>query len=77
MGINIKYTTLVFESDTAEKIKKVREFAKHPFCRAWSLDHEITRLELIEEALDDGDIELAKEYIRLVDCTRALTKPKK
>lgn len=59
----IRYTTLVFQSDTPESANEVREISGREICRAWSMDHEILRLELIEQALDKNDIELAQSYI--------------
>ncbi|TDI70238.1 MAG: hypothetical protein E2O80_06260 [Betaproteobacteria bacterium] len=57
-----KYVTLVFKIDTPESLKAMRGAAQSDYCRAWSLDHEIFRLELIEQALDENDIEKAKGY---------------
>ena len=62
----MKYTTLVFRCDTPEDKERVREMANSELCRAWSIDHEILRLELIEKALDENDIEKARSYIGLV-----------
>jgi len=64
-----KFTTLVFKSDTPESLHEVRKMAKIEICRAWSMDHEILRLELIENALDKGDIKQAQEYISAPDVT--------
>jgi len=64
-----KFTTLVFQSDTPEKLKQIREMSGLDICRAWSMDHEILRLELIEQALDKGNIELAQKYISEPDVT--------
>ena len=58
-----EFTTLVFKSDTEDSIAAVREMAQIDICRAWSMDHEILRLELIEQALDNNDISQAKKYI--------------
>ena len=58
-----EYTTLVFQSNTPESAEAVREMAGREICRAWSMDHEILRLELIEQALDKGDIKQAQSYI--------------
>ena len=62
-----KYTTLVFKTDTPGQRSRVNEISKIEICRAWSMDHEIVRLELIEKALDEDDIELAKSYFGMVD----------
>lgn len=64
-----KYTTLVFQSDTPDSLEQVREMSGREICRAWSMDHEILRLELIEQALDKNDIELAQSYISEPDVT--------
>ena len=69
-----KYTTLVFKIDTPESLQAVREASKGEHCRAWSMDHEILRLELIEQALDENDIEKAKSYFGEVDVTRFLDR---
>lgn len=69
-----KYTTLVFKSDTPDSLQATREAAQSEHCRAWSMDHEILRLELIEQALDENDIEKAKSYIGEVDVTRFLDR---
>lgn len=69
-----KYTTLVFKSDTKESLQFIRELSQNDYCRAWSLDHEILRLELIEKALDEGDIEKAKGYIGDVDITKHIAQ---
>jgi len=65
-----KYTTLVFRSVNEDESEEIRGFARSELCRAWSMDHEIIRLELIEKALDEGDIEKAREYIGETDVTR-------
>lgn len=65
-----KYTTLVFKSDDEESCDFVRNLSKNEYCKAWSIDNEILRLELIEQALEDGDIEKAKSYIGETDLER-------
>jgi len=67
-----KYTTLVFKSDTPEGLHAVRDASQSEHCRAWSLDHEILRLELIEQALDENDIDKARSYIGEVDVAKFL-----
>ena len=57
------YTTLVFRCDTARQGEEVRKMSTLENCTAWSRDDEILRMELIEGALDDGDVDLAKSYI--------------
>ena len=69
---NSKYTTLVFKTDTPDSLDIVRGFAMNDLCMAWSLDHEIMRLELIEKALEAGDIKKALSYIGHVDVTEFL-----
>lgn len=58
-----KFVTLVFRQETKEERDRVRELSIMDQCRAWSTDHEIQRLTLIEEALDEENIELAQEII--------------
>ncbi len=70
-----KYITLVFEIDTAEKLRAIREVAMRETCRAWSMDHEILRLELIEQALDADDIEKAKSHFYEVDVSKNQLDP--
>lgn len=69
-----KYTTLVFKSDTPEGLQATREASQSDHCRAWSMDHEILRLELIEQALDENDIEKAKSYIGEVDVEKFIDR---
>lgn len=69
-----KYTTLVFKSDTPESLQATREASQSEHCRAWSMDHEILRLELIEQALDENDIDKARSYIGEVDVTKFLDR---
>jgi hypothetical protein len=38
------------------------------------MDHEILRLELIEQALDENDIDKARSYIGEVDVTRFINR---
>jgi hypothetical protein len=58
-----KYITLVFECDTDEKLRDVREAAEKENCRAWSMDHEMIRVDLLRQAINDGDMEKAVEYL--------------
>ena len=69
-----KYTTLVFKSDSPEALKATREAAQSEHCRAWSMDHEILRLDLIEQALDENDIDKARSYIGEVDVTQFIDR---
>ena len=68
--IKSKYTTLVFESDTAEKLAEIRKYSASEICRAWSMDHEILRLELIQKALEENNTELAISYYGEVDVAK-------
>jgi len=61
------YVTLVFKSENEEQYKKVREMAAQDNCRAWSIDHELLRCDLMRHALDKGDIEEAKMYAETSD----------
>ncbi len=69
-----KYTTLVFKSDTPESLEIVRNASISEHCRAWSMDHEILRLDLIEKALEENDIEKAKSYFGEVDVTKFMDR---
>ena len=69
-----KYTTLVFKSDTPDSLQATREASKSDHCKAWSMDHEILRLELIEQALNENNIEKAKSYIGEVDVTKFIDR---
>lgn len=72
MTTKTKYTTLVFKNESKEDADNISKYAQDELCRAWSLDHEILRLELIEKALEENDIEKAKNYFGEVDVTRFL-----
>jgi len=69
-----KYTTLVFRNNNDEGLKRVREMAEDELCMAWSMSHELVRLELIEQALDENDIEKAKSYIGETDVIQFLDR---
>lgn len=71
-----EYTTLVFRTDTPKGLEAAREAADSVYCRAWSMDHELLRLELIEQALDENDIDQAKSYIGEVDVARYIDRLK-
>ena len=62
-----EYTTLVFKTGTSGERYRVRKLSRLDDCRAWSMDHELIRLELIEKALDENNIELAKSYFGIMD----------
>ncbi|PLX95373.1 MAG: hypothetical protein C0621_03860 [Desulfuromonas sp.] len=66
-----KYVTLVFECSTDEDLGAVRELATSKNCRAWSMDHEMLRVDLLRQAISDGDIYKAEEYLD-VDGTESL-----
>lgn len=57
-----KYITLVFEYETDEELQVIREAAMKDNCRAWSMDHEILRADLMRQAIDDSDIGGAARY---------------
>lgn len=69
------HITLVFEIDTNNDELAVREMAEHEACCAWSMDHEILRLELIEQALDADNIEKAKSHFDEVDVNQLDPSP--
>jgi len=56
-----KYVTLVFKAGTEEQHKKIRAMALEESCRAWSLDHEILRAELMRHAIENNDLKKAEE----------------
>ena len=58
-----KYLTLVFELNTKEEYDEARALAMKENCRAWSLDHELLRLSMIEDALEQNNISRAKSLI--------------
>jgi len=60
-----KHATLVFEYETEEELEAIRELAGSQKCRAWSMDHEILRNELMNQAAEDGDISKVIEYFRV------------
>jgi hypothetical protein len=62
-----KYTTLVFDTSTKEGMELARKAALSEHCRAWSMDHEIIRNDLIEKALEENDLKKAYSYIGEVD----------
>jgi FAD synthase len=59
-----QYVTLVFEYETADQLATIRELAGAKQCRAWSMDHEMVRVDLIRQAVEDGDIDKATEYVQ-------------
>jgi len=60
-----KYITLVFKYETENEIADARNMASKDSCRAWSIDHEILRVDLVSNALEENDIKKAKHYISL------------
>ena len=69
-----KYITLVFkyESESSSQFKEIRELAVRDDCRAWSMDHEIGRVGLIENAFDTGDFGKIKTYLESGDVAKFL-----
>ena len=59
-----KYITLVFEYETDAELQEIREVATKYNCRAWSMDHEMLRVDLIRQAVEDRDTDKAMEYIQ-------------
>lgn len=59
-----QHVTLVFEYETEEELATIRELAGAKQCRAWSMDHDLVRIDLIRQAIEDGDIEKAMEYVQ-------------
>lgn len=57
-----KYITLVFEYETDEQMQVIREASMKENCRAWSMDHEMLRVDLMRQAIDDNDLENAERY---------------
>jgi len=60
------YLTIVFEyegNQPPEKLRKLSHFSNG--CCAWSTDHELSRLSLIENALENGDPKRAERYLSL------------
>ena len=62
-----KYTTLVFKADTDEEFQAIRKMALDEKCRAWSLDHELLRLDLVHRAVERKDFKKAEEYFGATD----------
>ncbi len=59
-----KYITLVFEYESDSDLNVIRELASAKQCRAWSMDHEMVRLDLLRQAVEDGDTDKAMEYVQ-------------
>lgn len=64
-----RYITLVFECESNQHLDDVRSLAGAKQCRAWSLDHELLRLDLIRQAIGDRDFDKAGEYLEMDDVT--------
>ena len=62
-----RYWTLVFAYETEDELQVIRQAAQQENCRAWSKDHEITRTDLLRQAIEDGDLAKAEEYIDSAD----------
>ncbi len=60
-----KYITLVFEYESDSDLSVIRELASTKQCRAWSMDHELVRVDLIRQAVEDGDTGKAMEYVHV------------
>ena len=58
-----KFITLVFKADTEEELEKAREFSGDDGCRAWSMDHEMLRVDLLRQAIESNDIKMAETYV--------------
>ena len=59
-----KHVTLVFEYETDEELEIIRQLASAKQCRAWSMDHELVRIDLMRQAVEDRDVDKAMEYVR-------------
>lgn len=57
-----KYITLVFEYETDEELQIVRDASAKENCRAWSMDHEMLRVDLMRQAIEDNDLGNAARY---------------
>ena len=62
----MKYITLVFEYDD-DNFNGIREMAGDERCRAWSLEHELLRLDLVQNAVERKDFDKAEEYFNAID----------
>ena len=60
-----KYVTLVFEYETDEELQTVRDASAKENCRAWSMDHEMLRVDLMRQAIEDNDLGNAARYCEL------------
>lgn len=58
-----KFITLVLRYETEEEFQKIRKISMGESCRAWSMDHELLRVDLLRQAIDDGDLRKADEYL--------------
>ena len=58
-----KFITLVLRADTEEDIRKAREVSGDKGCVAWSMDHEILRVDLLRHAIENSDIKIAETYV--------------
>lgn len=59
-----KYVTLVFAYETNSDLAVIRELAGTKQCRAWSMDHELVRHDLVWQAVEDGDNDKAMKYLQ-------------
>ncbi len=65
-----KFVTLVFRNETTEDMALIRKISQEEGCRAWSMDHEILRADLMRDALEKNAINRAKMYADHVDVSR-------
>ncbi|MFA5921216.1 MAG: hypothetical protein WC856_07975 [Methylococcaceae bacterium] len=68
-----KYATLVFKYDSEDEFQSIRDIAQKEECIAWSLDHELHRIHLIEEANEKGRLDLLDFIFGLTDTTEYKT----
>lgn len=68
--IDSKYTTLVFKTETVEEKELVRSLSQAESCKAWMLDHALLKLDLIEKAIDENDLDRAGKYFDSLDVTQ-------
>ena len=62
-----KYVTLVFRYESDSELDDIRNYSADERCRAWSMDHELFRGDLVRQAVENRDIGKAMEYIGAMD----------
>ena len=72
MRMTDKYVTLVFRCQNEDEFKEIGDLAKKELCRAWSLDHEIHRLGLIEDVLDSDSVDVRDEVQQILGLTNVV-----